>query len=521
MPFLLLIKWRHFAGILVLLCGLAGLSACQEDLVEPAYFGTVTGIVRDGRTNLPLANASVTTNPATSAYLTDAQGKFRIENVPTGRLAITVNKTDYQQAVANVTVSDSQTADVAVVLNKSTTVAPTPPNRPTPANQATGIPTTVQLGWRPVNATPSDSLRYDVVLYESNNLNQRALLTNSKDTTVTASGLLYNTTYYWQVTVRNTAGATARGPVWSFQTAAFPNNRYLYARTVAGNTDIYSSDAQGASLVRLTSSITVETAPQLSPNRDLIAFTSNAGGQFHLYTMNRDGSNQRQISMLSVEGYSNAGVGYRWSPDGAYLIFSHYDQLYRINRDGTGTVLLATAPTGSNFRECDWTAQNGGRLVVQTVATNVYDSKLYLYNTDGTNPVLLVDDLPGRLDSPSFSVDGLSVVYTRDVEGFEATSGRQLDAHIFIQRLNSTTPPIDVSNNISSSSKSLGTNDLTPRYTPDGFHLIFVNRNNDDILLPDVWTCDLDGRNRTRVFTNAFCLTSSKPCWITISIGRG
>ncbi|UOQ98230.1 carboxypeptidase regulatory-like domain-containing protein [Hymenobacter sp. 5317J-9] len=490
--------------MLSFICCWCVLSACQEDLVEPVYYGSVTGTVLDGRTNLPLANVTVTTSPATSSYLTNAQGKFQIENVPAGRVAITATKADYQQVVANVTVYEAQAADVSIVLTKSTTVAPTAPTRPAPANQATGQPTTVVLSWHPVNATASDSLRYDVSLFESNNVNATALLTNSKDTTVTAANLKYATTYYWQVTVRNTAGTSARSPVWSFRTADLPNNRYLYARTVAGNTDIYSSDNTGGNLLRLTSAATVETAPQLSPNRDVIAYTSNASGQYQLYTMNRDGSNQRQITTLSVEGYNNAGIGYHWSPDGAQLIYAHYDQLYRVNRDGTGLQLMATAPPGRHFRECDWNVQNGGRLVVQTVGSSVFNSELYLYNSDGTNPILLVGDLPGRLDSPAFSLDGRSVLYSRDVAGFNDPGGRQLDAHLFLQRIDGTSTVDITAGATGSLGKALGTNDIQGRISPDGFRVIFVNRVNDDLSPPEVWTMDLDGRNRAKLFSNAF-----------------
>ncbi|MGY3088358.1 TolB protein [Hymenobacter sp. UYAg731] len=503
MTFLSFSKGRFLPRAFFLLICTCLLSACQEDLVAPAYFGTVTGTVLDARTNQPLANATITTSPATSSYVTSAQGKFQITDAPAGRFAITVSKVDYQQVVTNVTVNDGQTADVSIVLTKASTAAPTAPNRPTPANQATGQPTTVLLSWRPVGAAASDSLRYDVALFESNNLNQRMLLTNSKDTAVTATSLRYSTTYYWQVTVRNTTGVTARGPIWSFQTVAFPNNRYLFARTVVGNTDIYSADGT-ATPVQLTFGSTVETAPQLSPSRDLIAYTSNATGLYQLYTMNRDGSNPRQITTLDVDGYNNRGVGYRWSPDGAYFIYTHNDKLYRINRDGTGRVDLATAPAGRNFRECDWTAEDGGHLVVQTVGADIFDSELYIYNTDGTSPRLLVSNLPGRLDSPSFSIDGLTVVYTRDAAGFNATTGRQQDARIFSRRTDGTGTPTDLSTGTNNSGKTLGTNDLTPRFTPDGFHLIFVNRTTDEVAPPEVWTMDLDGKNRTRLFTNAF-----------------
>jgi TolB protein len=492
-------------GVLFAFICLLGLVACEPTLVEPAYFGTLTVTVLDGSTSQPVTNVAVTTNPATGSYVTDAKGQLTITQVPAGTLSVSARKAGYDATSSNVTLTNGQTQSVVLLLNKTAaTAAPGAPVRPTPASGASGQPTTLRLGWHPAaGAAASDSLKYDVVLYESNNLNQRQLLTSSKDTTIQVTDLRYNTIYYWQVTVRNAAGVAARSPVWSFQTVGLPDNRYLFTRTVGGNTDIYSSDAAGTTVVRLTSAITVETAPQLSPTRDLIAYSSNASGQFQLYTMNRDGSNQRQITTLAVEGYSNAGIGYRWSPDGSQLIYAHYDQLYRINRDGTGLVLLATAPAGRHFRECDWTAQNGGRLVVQTIGSLPYDAELYLYNVNGTNPVLLVGNLPGRLDSPSFGVDGTTIAYTRDVAGFNDAGGRQLDAHIFTQKLDGSSV-FDVSSTTNGNAKPTGTNDLTPRYSPTGYQLIFVNRSNDGIASPQVWTCDLDGRNRAKLFDNAF-----------------
>ena len=498
--------WQPRLGaFLVFMCWL-GLVACEPSQVEPAYYGTLTVTVLDGSTSQPLANVAISTTPATGSFATDAKGQVTITQVPIGLVSISARRASYDAATGTATITDGQTQSVVLLLNKTTSAAPPgAPVRPTPAVGATGLPTTVQLSWHPaVGVSASDSLRYDVVLFESNNLNQRTLLTSRKDTTVAATGLLYNTTYYWQATARNLAGATTRGPIWSFQTGALPDNRYLYARTVSGNTDIYSSDALGNSLLRLTTAATVETAPQLSPNRDLIAYASNATGQFQLYTMNRDGSNQRRITTLSAEGYNNTGVGYHWSPDGSQLIYAHYDQLYRINRDGTGLLLLTTAPVGRHFRECDWTVQNGGRLVVQTMGVNPYDSEIYLYNVDGTGPMLLVSNLPGRVDSPSFSVDGNTVLYTHDVAGLNDPTGRQLDSHLFAQPISGATV-VDVTAGAGSgASKVLGTNDLTPRYSPTGFQIIFVNRENTDLTAPEVWICDIDGKNRTRVFSNAF-----------------
>lgn len=489
-----------------LLCLPLWLVSCQDDPVEPVYYGTVQGVVRDARTNQPMASVSITTTPATSSLVTDAQGVFELVNVPTGRLTIVASKAEFRQTTVSVTVDQDKTTSVAIQLDKSATAAaPSAPTRPAPADQAVVPGPDVKLEWHPMGATRADSLKYDVALYEGSNGSSRALLTNGRDTTVTATGLRYNTTYFWQVTVRNATGGSARSSLWSFRTGALPDNRYLFAREVNGNTDIYSTNEAGTSLQRLTSSAFIETAPQLSPNRDRIAYTSNATGQFQLYTMNRDGSDVRQVTLLPVDGYFNQGIGYRWSPDGAQLLYSSYDKLYRINRDGTGLTLLATAPADRHFRECDWTAQ-GNRILVQTVGISVYDSELYLLNSDGSNRTLLIGNLPGRLDSPSFSVDGKRVMYTRDVDAFNDMLGRQLNAHIFTQNLDGS-GIVDVSAGLVSGTnagKPLGFNDVTPRYSPDGARIIFVQVNNVLNSTPDVYQAELDGRIRTRLFQNAF-----------------
>ncbi|AHJ96874.1 hypothetical protein Hsw_1279 [Hymenobacter swuensis DY53] len=479
--------------------------SCEENTVDPTRYGRLEGQVLDARTNLPLANASVATTPATSSYVTDAQGRFSIDQAPEGKLAVTVKRADYRQEVLNVTIAEAQTVTVAVLLEKSSAVtAPAAPNRPTPTDKAINQPTTVQLAWHPVNPVRGDTLRYDVILYESNSTDRRQILTNSKDSTATVSGLKYNTTYYWQVTVRNTSGGTARADIWSFQTRVQPDNRFLFARTENGNTDVYSSDETGANLLRLTTSAFIETAPQLSPNRDRVAFTSNATGQFQIYTMNRDGSDIRQVTLQPIDGYFNQGVGYRWSPDGAQLIYSSYNKLYRINRDGTGLTLLATAPADRHFRECDWTAL-GNKIVVQTVGVSIYDAEIYLLNADGSNLAQLVGNLPGRLDSPSFSIDGRRLMYTRDLDGFDNGTGRQLNAHVFTQNLDGT-GLVDVSSGpggTAGGGKPIGYNDVVPRYAPDGSKIIFVQVNNVTQSVPDIYIMELDGRSRVRLFQNA------------------
>ncbi|TGE28068.1 carboxypeptidase regulatory-like domain-containing protein [Hymenobacter metallicola] len=505
----MLFSLRALSRLLLMLVIGQTLLACEDDTVEPVQYGSIEGVVLDASTNTPLANAVVTTNPATSSFTTDTEGKFYLPNILIGKYAISVRKTDFKTENVNVQVDEGNLTQVRIPLEKATgsNRRPNTPSSPTPTDRATAQATRLTLRWRVTDPDKGDSLRSDVVLFESNSTDRRQLLTNARDTAVAISDLKYNTIYFWQVTVRDKAGETVKGDVWSFQTGPLPDNRFLYARQVDGNTDIYSSDNTGANLLRLTNSAFVETAPQLSPVRNRIAYASNATGRYQLYTMNRDGSDQRQITpdMVPLEGYSNFGVAFHWSPDGSQLIYASYDKLWRINRDGTGLTHLATAPAGRHFRECDWTAQ-GNRILVQTVGANIYDAEIYTMNADGTGLTQLVGNLPGRLDSPSYSIDGRTILYSRDIDGYENVSGRQLNAHILLQRPDGT-GLVDLSaapaGTTANTGKPAGTNDLFPRFSPDGAKVIFVNMSNDNQSPPEVWVMDLDGRNRTRLFQNA------------------
>ncbi|AYA35932.1 DUF2012 domain-containing protein [Hymenobacter oligotrophus] len=490
------LRWRPL-GVWAWLAMLL-LTACTEEPVEPLLVGHIDGVVKDSRTNAPVPNVAISTNPASTSLTTDAAGQFSFRDLEIGKYSLSVRRAGYRTETVNVTVSQDKATTVTVVLEQSTSnQRPNAPTKPLPATAATNQDINLKLKWKATDPDAGDSLRYDVVLYQSNSSQQQSLLSNSRDTTVQVSNLKFNTTYFWQVTVRDKAGETVRGDVWTFTTKPMPELRYLFARETNGNTDIYAADgAADGVVIRLTNAASIETAPQLSPMRDRIAFTSNATGEYQIYTMNRDGSDPRRVTNVSVAGYSNKGTAYRWSPDGAHFIYAHYDQLYRINRDGTGLTLLATAPAGRHFREMDW-AELQNEILVQTIGSSVFDAEVYTYRANGTLLGMALGNLPGRTDSPCYSIDGKTWLYTRDISGVNNITGRQLDARIFAARTDGS-GVVDVS-----SKKLAGTNDLHPRYSPDGSKIIFVNVSNDNVSPPEVWIMDTDGNNRKMLFQNA------------------
>ena len=120
-----------------------------------------------------------------------------------------------------------------------------------------------------------------------------------------------------------------------------------------------------------------------------------------------------------------------------------------------------------------------------------------IYNADGSFVQQLVGDIAGSTGGAMFSIDGNYVLYTHDVSEFESPDGRQLDAHIFIKNI-ATGAEIDLSIN-----KPAGTNDLDPRFSPDGSKVIFTNTNNDGISVKNILIMTIEGEGRTLLFEDA------------------
>jgi TolB protein len=88
-------------------------------------------------------------------------------------------------------------------------------------------------------------------------------------------------------------------------------------------------------------------------------------------------------------------------------------------------------------------------------------------------------------------------MYTRDIEGFNSVDGRQLNAHIFTISIDGA----DITD--LSEGKEPGTNDLLPRYSPDGAWIIFVNENNTGLGPKNIWVMDSEGGSRNPIVEDA------------------
>jgi TolB protein len=485
-------KFRVLTHILAVLL-LIFFSSCKEDTIQPVLYGSISGVVINDSTSLAIGGASITTSPPTSALLTGADGKFSIDDIPVGNYAINAQKAGYKKGSVSISVRENAATQATVFLetDNGTNSAPNAPSVPFPATAATGQPVNIALAWS-ASDPDGDLLSYTVYLYKSGSSSQDIIALGIIDTTINVQNLDYSTTYYWQVVAKDSGGLISNSGTWTFTTKQFPDNPLVYSKKIEDNYEIFSNDTADASPVRLTNMISREWWSRFNSRRSKIAFTSNENVGTDIYTMNPDGSDIFRVTNVPVAGYNNYGIGFCWSFDDGKFYYSNNDKLYSIFVNGSGRTLIATAPAGRNFREVEQSPQ-GNKLVALTVGSNVYDSEIYLMNSDGSNMTLFVDNQPGITERPSFSADGTKIIFTHDVSGYENQDGRQLDSHIFISS-------IDGNDTIDASiEKPAGTNDTNPRFSPDGAKIIFNNVPNDNSKAPGIWIMDANGNNRRMI----------------------
>lgn len=502
---------KSFFSWTTLLLSLFVFWGCNEDTyVDPVQLSTVRGRVLYSLNQQPIGNATVTLSPTSRVVTTDSLGNFRFDSVLVGSYTLRVAKVGYGTESSTITVSTDASSPVTVLLTDDQTQnrPPTAPTLVSPATSSSIQSTSVTLKWTATDPN-RDSLTYSVLLFKSGSTTPSSSFTGLTADTLVVTNLDYNTTYLWQVIVSDKI-STVNGPVWSFTTGAVPDYSYVFARRINGQYQIMTANATGP-VVQLTRSGS-NWRPVVSPNKQQIAFISNANTEPQLFLMNANGSNIRQVTTVPVAGLNPTDLSFCWSPDGTQLLYPSNDRLYAIRTDGTGLRVVAQAPSGRVFAGCDWTPQ-GNRIAARTTGTSIYDNEIITLQNDGTNIRTVYNRRENRVGNPAFSVDGRQLVFSADASGFMNEQGRQLDARLYLLDLatNSVTD-LSVAQNSSNTSgqtnKPSGSNDIDPRFSPNGAQLIFTNVDNTGSPAGSVYTLDLTSssqptQNRKLLFTNA------------------
>jgi TolB protein len=119
-----------------------------------------------------------------------------------------------------------------------------------------------------------------------------------------------------------------------------------YASSKGGNFDIYTCERDGTNTRQLTVHYGVDTSPSWSPNGYQIAYTSDRNGNPQIFVMDADGANQHRLTF--DQKYTDSPA---WCPKGdkiAYMAMGKSGQfdIWTIAPDGTANVQV-TSLSGS------------------------------------------------------------------------------------------------------------------------------------------------------------------------------
>lgn len=100
----------------ILLAGYLVVSGCTTDVVDPEFFGGISGTVVNSETNESIDGASIETNPPTQVLLTDGNGNFEFNDVATGSYQIKISKPNFKSKSVSLKVKEDRTTTATILL---------------------------------------------------------------------------------------------------------------------------------------------------------------------------------------------------------------------------------------------------------------------------------------------------------------------------------------------------------------------------------------------------------------------
>lgn len=256
-------------------------------------------------------------------------------------------------------------------------------------------------------------------------------------------------------------------------TPSSSGGKIAFASYREGNYGIYVMNSDGSNQTRLTSDRLITGEPAWSPDSKKIAFVSYRDGDQEIYVMDADGGNQTQLTNNDCS--DNGPV---WSPDGSKIAFASrrkYDDggidegIYIMNSDGSNQNRL-TKHLGDNWGPA-W-SPNGEKIAFSSYRDNKY--AIYVMNADGSNQVRLSDKARGD-SQPSWSPNGSEIAFS---------SYRDGNWEIYIMNSDGTNQMRLTSNS--------GKN-MHPDWSPDGKKIAFWATRD------EVWVMNADGSNQKKL----------------------
>ncbi len=262
----------------------------------------------------------------------------------------------------------------------------------------------------------------------------------------------------------------------------------LLTSILFGSNEIISQ-IRVVSEVKLTINNFDDRYASYAPDGEKIVFESNRDGNWQIYLMDTDGSNQER--MTSDENNNRRPS---WHPDGEIVLFesdrSGKNQMYTIDINNLQIRQLTTIEKGepifANYSP-------NGQLIVVSIRESETKSNIVLLDSRGEIIRKLTDENL-RSYYPRWSSDGEEIVY------FSRKETENLDDEIY--RLN-----------IESGEEKRLTDwpkhNFCPSWSNDDSKIVYVTSMEE--IRPEIYIMDSDGKNQIRITENEN--GDTLPCW--------
>ena len=184
--------------------------------------------------------------------------------------------------------------------------------------------------------------------------------------------------------------------ITTFTPSPLPYNGLIaFDSNKTGNFEIYTIHMDGSNETNLSNNPGQDISSEWSPDGKRIAFMSDRGGYNNIYTMNSDGSELSQLSQNDDFVW-----GFTWSPDGKQFAYeTNPSQNYSgqigigvMNADGSGKIKLTGNLETDTFLSWSPDSQKIVYHARDLGSDQIFsNSAIYIINSDGTNKMKLLE----------------------------------------------------------------------------------------------------------------------------------
>lgn len=172
--------------------------------------------------------------------------------------------------------------------------------------------------------------------------------------------------------------------------------------------DIYLLPISGGKARLVSGGLPYEIQPRFSPDGSRILFTSDRGGGDNIWIMNKDGSDQKQLTKESFRLLNNAV----WSPDGQYFVARKHFTGTRSLGAGEMWLYHVTGGSGIQLTKRNNDQLDSGEPFISPDGRYVYFSEdisggsIYQYNKDPNGQIYGIKRYDRELGKLEFVVSG-------------------------------------------------------------------------------------------------------------------